>query len=179
MKGLTRIELKHIEISQAWLDLFLQLANKHSDISEWRLGGWTSNIIKTFLSIITSVEDIDFDEKYISYTTQKTITEDERLKKIKTLKKLISWEGVAGVGAINESKKKVISITNADEDWGNNYAYTEVWDAEYMGGIRLCFISKYNKASFKEFEDLFISFIDAKTDLEIDKFKNYVKNRYK
>lgn len=176
--SLTDKELKHIRISQAWLGLFLQLCFEHSNVLEWKIGGWSLSISNLFTSTLNYHEDINYSEFIEKFSGLEETSEVNKENKIKVLKTLISWESEPGIGAGNETQKKYVSIINADESWNTNHAYVDIWDAKFINAPRLNFVGRFNKESFEEFEGLFKRFLSAETQAEIDLFKEYIISKY-
>lgn len=171
-------ELRYIKVTQVWFNLLVQLFFDHSNVTDWKIGGWTVDIINLFISTLSyhetvTVVNIENDTQGI-----KELDEEIILKKIKTIKTLIRWQPDIGIGAGNDRIKKYVAVVDANPEWGANHAYLDRWDVEYINAPKLTFIAQFNETSLREFEQLFVKFLAVNNEEELASFGAYLAQQY-
>lgn len=177
-KRLTDNELKYIQVSQAWLGLLVQLCFKHSNITDWKIGGWITDIVNLFISTLSYHETVTPADIEDEASGIKELEEETIFKKIKTIKTLIHWQQEIGLGAGNDQLKKYITIIDASSHWGANYAYLDQWDIDHLNAPKLNFVANFNEASLREFEQLFVTFLAIDNEEKLETFNKYLTQKY-
>jgi hypothetical protein len=175
---LTDHELQYIKVSQVWFNLLVQLCFNHSNVTDWKIGGWNVDIINLFISTLSYHETVTPADIEDDVQGAKALDEEMILKKFKTIKTLIRWQPEIGIGAGNDRLKKYIAIIDASPHWGANYAYLDRWDIDYLNAPKLNFVANFNEASLREFEQLFIKFLAINNEGELSAFGAYLTQQY-
>lgn len=176
--SLSDYELNYIRISQAWLSLLLRLAFDYPFVTDWKIGGWILDINNLFVSILNHHEEVTPDILNEDFVGIKELQPEAISRKVKTIKKLISWQEEPGLGAGNDKLKKYVSVSNANQNGGSNYAYLDTWDIEYVNAPKLNFVAKFDNSSLIEFEELFMKFLNVNNQEELNSFKSYLNQKY-
>lgn len=171
-------ELQYIKITQVWFNLLVQLFFDHSNVTDWKIGGWTIDIINLFISTLSYHETVTPVNMESDTQGIQELDEEIILKKIKTIKTLIRWQPDIGIGAGNDQIKKYVTVLNAYPDWESNYAYLDRWDIECINAPKLTFIAKFNEKSLREFEQLFVNFLSVNSEEELASFGTYLTQQY-
>lgn len=160
------------------LGLFLKLCFKHSDATQWKIGGWIIDINSIFLSLLGFHEIVTQNELSEEFKGVHEMTTESFSDKLSTLKKLIYWDGEPKLGGWNQSQKKFMSLVSILNSTDTNYAYLDVWDIDESNLPRLNFVGNVDQSSFEEIEDIFVRFLAASNEDELDNFRSYLKERY-